>query len=213
MLLIICCWGVHTGHKAVHHGLVSTNGLSIQSIYCLGLKVTGKEMELCQFSMKSKERPEYFEWLFFPLHTFEIWVLFVFLLWENFCSLLQGCLLWHLCQGSEPEQTRQVCSLYYSVRDFRSARRKQAALGLENDFALRHDRHRSRSLMGMLPRVGVPQLPPRPAALCSCWVCARAPYQKVALQTLLEVESPQHTPKLRLCWYRHICACWGLKAL
>lgn len=116
-----------------------------------------KKMELCQFSVKFRERPEYFEWLFTPFHSFEVWVLFVFLLWENFCSLLQSFLLWHLCQGCEPELTRQARSLYAGVSEgcspFHSACRQVTVLGLESDigdFAPRQGQQRGKSLLGML---------------------------------------------------------------
>lgn len=49
-----------------------------------------ERVELCQFSVKFRERPKYCEWLFTPFHSFEVWVLFAFLLWENVCNLLQS---------------------------------------------------------------------------------------------------------------------------
>lgn len=89
-----------------------------------------------------------------PFHSFEVWFLFVFLLWENVCSLLQIFLLWHLCQGCEPELTRQAHSLRSGVSEgcspFHSACRQTVVLGLESDFAPRQGWHRGRSRVGML---------------------------------------------------------------
>lgn len=203
MLLVICGWGVHTEHKAVYHRLISTNGLFTQSIYCLALKVTGQEMELCHFSMKSREKPDYFEWLFSLFNTFEVWVLFDFLLWENFCSLLQSCLLSCLHQGCDPEQTRGA---FYVLEHLRfvlhvvSACRHQGVLGLESDFAPRQSRRRCKSLVGMLGGWWPPICPPNLAAFVLMLVTCRGTLPEGGTPDPLTyvlgcVEPPQYHPK------------------
>lgn len=77
-----CCTLLRSSHRALscashiifHKWIVCTQHL-LPCTYS-----DCKRMELCQFSVKFGERPEYFEWLFSPFHSFEVCVLFVFLL-------------------------------------------------------------------------------------------------------------------------------------
>lgn len=114
-----------------------------------------------------------------------------------------ACLDTHVKGVNPSRQGRHVLCVLECLKlvlQFISARRQQGVLGLESDFAPRQDRHRSRSLVGMLLRVGVPQLPPGLAAftlvLCRCRVTIPEGGTPDPLTYVPGcVKPPQHNPK------------------
>lgn len=220
MLLVICCWGVHTEHKGVYHGLVSTNGLSTQSIYCLALKWPEKRQNCATFLWnpgKSLNILNGCSLLFVPLRFGSCLAFFYGKISAVYCEI--ACFDTYVKGVNLSRQGKHVLCILERLRlvlHFISARRQLGVLGLESDFAPRQDRHRSRSLVGMLRGVGASPSAPY------IWLLSRSCRTRRWHSRPSNIypglcRAPSTHPRgcwcCSLCWYSHIWAGCELRAV